>query len=125
LNENSSNNNLVEKKSEVISLWWMDQKTNTRQKAGVAFYEDKYGEYRLKIDFISAMQDRPSHIYLKAVGSENNKVLYRAEALVKKNSREVARFSVGEGYSSKETYNEIFVNLGPFEKTLVLTLNCN
>jgi hypothetical protein len=71
------------------------------------------------------MQDRPSHIYLKAVGSENNKVLYRAEALVKKNSREVARFSVGEGYSSKETYNEIFVNLGPFEKTLVLTLNCN
>lgn len=111
-----------EMKSEKYDLWWMDCRNNRRYPAGVAFYDEKYGEYRLKIDFLQTIQDEPDQIYLKPVGTTDDRLLYRAEGVVKKNGRFHSRRPIGEGYLLKEGEDEVNIELGPFEKTLILSL---
>lgn len=115
--------NQQNQKTEKFYLWWMDRNRQTRLPAGVAFYEEGYGEYRLKIDFLQALQEAQDlKFYLKSVGASDDRILFRAEAAVKKNGKFAGRYPVGEGYSSKATDGEIFIDFGPFEKALVLTL---
>lgn len=110
-------------KPEKFYLWWLDQKTMKRLPAGVAFYEEKFSEYRMKIDFFQALQGKQDHqFYLKPIGSTDDRMLFRAEAVIKKDGRYAGRYPVGEGYCSKETDGEVFIDFGPFEKLLVLTL---
>lgn len=114
----------IMEKPEKLSLWWLDEKTQKRIPAGVAFYEEKYSEYHLKIDFIQAIQERQdTRFYLKITGSQNDCILFRAEAAVKKGNKFFGRFYVGEGYCSRETGKDVLIDFGPFEKKLVLTLN--
>ena len=111
------------KKPEKLHLWWKDQYTEKRHYAGVAFYEEAYGEYRLKIDFLQGAFEGARPIYLRALGSQEERVLYRAEVAVKKNGKYAGRFPVGEGFSSKDTEGDIIIDLGPFERKLVLSMN--
>ena len=39
-----------DKKPKVFQLWWFDKEEKRHFPAGVAFHEDNFGEYRLKID---------------------------------------------------------------------------
>lgn len=111
-------------KAEKFYLWWKDRNSDHRLPAGVAFYEEKYGEYRLKIDFLQALQDKKDHqFYLKPIGSVENRLLFRAEAVLKKDGKYAGRRTIGEGVCSKETNNEVYVDFGPFERLLVLTLD--
>lgn len=112
--------NQTTQSSETYYLWWLDPTTQKRTQAGVAFYEEGFGEYRLKIDFLSALLEKPGQFYLRSIGTIDNRILFRAEAVVKKNGKYAGRFPIGDGYSSKETDGEIHIAFGPFEKTLVL-----
>lgn len=111
-------------KAEKFYLWWMCRDSDRRLPAGVAFYDEKYGEYRLKIDFIQALQDKQDHqFYLRPIGKVDERFLFRAEAVLKKDGKFAGRYPVGEGYASSDTGGEVHIDLGPFEKILVLSLN--
>lgn len=97
-------------------LYWVDEKNDERQAAGVAFYSDSYGEFRLKIDFF------PEHkIYLRTIGSCNGQVNYQAE-VVSKQGKGFCRRVVGRGFINNRTKSSIHVDLFPFSKELVLDL---
>lgn len=118
------NNDEVLTKPEKFYLWWMDRQTSKRLPAGVAFYEEKFSEYRLKIDFFQAIQGKQDHqFFLKPIGSTGDRLLFRVETVIKKDGKYAGRYPIGEGYASKETDGEVFIDLGPFEKNLVLTLS--
>lgn len=110
-------------KAEKHYLWWLDRATGNRTMAGVAFFEEKYNEYRLKIDFLTAINDGPGGFYLRVIGAIEDRVLYRAEAVRKVGGKFAGRFPIGDGYSSPEAGGEVHIQLGPFERTLLLTLN--
>lgn len=105
---------------ETLLLGWLDPRDNSVHNAGVSFYNPTYGEYILKID------EEPSEkqYFLKPCGSENDRIDFRMELVVKKKDGTfLKRQLVGRGYSDESTSGNIFVNYGSKFKTLVLYLN--
>jgi hypothetical protein len=107
----------LNEKSELFQLWWFDPTTGKNLPAGVAFHDEKFGEYRLKIDMLP-----DSQIYLRPLSTQEQSVYYRAEVAIKRNGKFVQRKQVGEGWSSTKIKGDAFINLGPFSKFLVLGL---
>jgi len=101
-------------------LWWFDKQSKRNIPAGVAFYDESFGEYRLKLDI-----NPDTQYYLRPTGAQNEMVEYRAEVVIKKDGKFHQRKVVGVGYSSKETDGDIFIDFGPFSKTLVLGMSNN
>lgn len=103
---------------ETLYLWWLDPHTQKRYPAGVAFHEDEYGEYRLKIDLLD--QNR---YYLKTTTLENDELKYRVEAVEKRDGRFFRRKAVGEAKSwPTKNRDEIWIHLWALERPLILTL---
>jgi hypothetical protein len=103
------------KKSERLNLYWLCEQTGRRHPAGVAFYNEDQGDYRLKID----VMPEEKTLYLKAISSGPDVTYYRVEAAVKKAGRVVHRAEVGSGYAKKDD-STIYMSIGPFSRTLVL-----
>jgi hypothetical protein len=103
--------------NETLILGWLDPRDNSVQHAGVSFYNTSFGEYALRID------EEPSekHYYLKPCASENDRIEYRMELVIKKrDGKFLKRQLVGYGYSNTETGGNIHINYGSKYKTLVL-----
>lgn len=98
------------------SLWWENTRTNLRTYAGVAFYDDRFGEFRLRANVF----DEGKQLYCRAIQSENEKVAYRVEIVKKKNGKFWKREKAGEGLLSKETNGEIHLQVPPYESKLIL-----
>ena len=96
-------------------LWWKD-KTRLRP-AGVAFFNEKYHEYALKIDFFPE-----SKIFLRSAFSADKKVIYRAEILKKDQEGNIKRRDmVGNGIFDMENPHIIKVKLYALDKELILS----
>lgn len=106
------------KQAKPIQLWWFDKQTNNNIPAGVAFYDEKFDEYRLKLDVHPETQ-----YYLKVSGSQNGDINFRAEVVIKKDGKFHQRKIVGEGVSSKQTMGDVYIDFGPYSKKLVMGLN--
>lgn len=105
---------------ETLLLGWLDPRDNSVNQAGVSFYNSNYGEYLLKID----EEPGEKQYFLKPCGSENDRVDYRMELVIKKKDGTfLKRQLVGRGYSNKGTEGNVFINYGSKFKTLVLYLN--
>lgn len=103
------------KKSERLNLYWLCSQTGRKHPAGVAFFNEEQNDYRLKIDVMP--EDKT--LFLKAISSSDNVTYYRIEAAVKKAGRVVHRAEVGSGYAKKDD-STIYMDIGPFSRTLVL-----
>lgn len=111
-------NTNIKEKNKKLELLWIDKESGQKFPAGVAFYHEDKGEYRLKIDAI--LDDKL--VLLRPTKSENNEVKYRVEVVLKKN-RQFLRYSpIGTGHSSPQTGRYIFMDLGPFSRSLVLDM---
>lgn len=109
-----------EKKRDVFTLGWLDPRNQKILPAGVAFYNDEYDEFQLKID--EEPHEKP--YYLRASGYEDNVINYKMELIVKRRDGSfLKRVPVGLGEISKTTNGNIHVNYGSKFKTLVLFLN--
>ena len=97
-------------KKTIYPLFWVHRKTGKSQRGGVAFYNEKEGDFRLCLDIFPDVT-----YYLKPVESDGVTTFYRAESKGK-----IRRHKVGSGYL--KTGDQININLGPFSKTLVLQL---
>ncbi len=100
-------------------LFWMNPVTGKRLNAGKAFYDEKFGEYRLKID--EACEDK--QYYLKPIGLINDELRYRLELVIKKNGKFHHREEKGDGYSNDATDGEVHIDFGSSMKVLVLSFN--
>ena len=107
---------LTEIKSEKLSLYWLCNQTGRKHQAGVAFFNETQGDYRLKID---ALPD-DKMIFLKLSGASEGVVHYRVETVVKKNGRVTHRTQIGTGYSKSECGFPVFMDIGPYSRTLML-----
>ncbi len=100
-------------------LFWMNPVTGKRLHAGKAFYDEQFGEYRLKVDEAS----EEKQYYLKPVGLINNELKYRLEQVIKKAGKFHHRQEKGDGYSSDVTGDEVHIDFGSSMKVLVLSFN--
>ncbi|MCH2535086.1 MAG: hypothetical protein MK008_11640 [Bdellovibrionales bacterium] len=108
------------KQAKPVLLWWFNKENKKNIPAGVAFYDEKFGEYRLKIDIHPDTQ-----YYLKPTGSQNEEIHFRAEVVIKKNGKFHQRKVVGEGIASRQTNGDVFIDFGPYSKLLVMGLSNN
>lgn len=107
---------MTEKKNEKFSLYWVCNQTGRKHPAGVAFFNETQGDYRLKVD----VMPEEKIVYLKASSLHEGKVLYRIETVVKKNGRPAHRTEIGAGYANADDGYPIYMDIGPFSRTLVL-----
>lgn len=103
------------KQYETLQLWWFDDQAKKNFPAGVAFHDEQFGEYRLKIDMHPEGQ-----YYLRPLNSTDDLVNYRVEVVIKKNGKFHQRKLVGMGLSGDKTNGDVIMNLGPYTKKLIL-----
>jgi len=111
----SDNKNQKPQKSERLNLYWLCEKTGRMHPAGVAFFNEDQGDYRLKIDILPEEKT----LFLKAISRSEDATLYRIESAVRKSGRVVHRAEIGSGYARKNDPT-IYMSVGPFSRTLVL-----
>ena len=109
----------LRKKPDLFYLYWLDTFTGKRYRAGVAFYQEDFSEYQLKLDVVT--DGRP--LYLKPTGHLESRTNYRVESVVKRrDGKFIRRVEVGTGYADSNTDGEVQMDLGPFSRLLVLDL---
>ena len=107
---------MTEQKNEKLNLFWVCAQTGRRYPAGVAFFNEEQGDYRLKIDALP----EEKLIYLKVSSMNEGVVYYRVEAAVKKDGRVIQRVEIGSGQSDAENRYPIVMDIGPYSRNLVL-----
>lgn len=108
----------MENRSGKLGLYWIDTVSGKKFPAGVGFHLPEYGEFRLKIDALS--EDK--QIFVKPVGGQDDRVNYRVEVVIKSGGRFSHRSEIGTGYMDKNTGGVIYMELGPFSRSLALTV---
>ncbi len=96
------------KKVKKEDLVWMDPETGEKFNAGVAFYIEEFGEYRMVLDGPRTI------FYLRPKDATGDKINYVVHAPIEINGKFSHRVEVGYGYSSSETNNNIFMKIGRY-----------
>lgn len=111
INQKSESN-----QNERFYLWWLCPQTQSRDMVGIAYYNEKDGDYRLILNFFP-----DNNYFLKCIGASSEQCRYRLVA-VKERGGKSSRFFQGDGILNNET-GEIVIQTAPFSKFLVMTLN--
>ena len=102
--------------SEKLLLFWPDDKNKRHYFAGVAFREERFGEYRLKIDCYPNRR-----LYLKACKAENGRIDFKVEE-VRKIKEETIRSQAGHAHSDADTGDDVEIFIVPnLQAKLVLS----
>ena len=89
-----------------LSLYWLNVRNNKQEKAGVAFYQEKYGEYFLRID----KEPDEKRYYLKATDSSQDRINFRMDQVLKKPDGTFRkRQQVGRGYKTHLTEGLVLI----------------
>jgi len=104
------------KKTEKLILSWLCNQTGKKIPAGVAFFNETQGDYRLKIDAFP--EDKL--VYLKPTGTHEGTVCYRVETAVKRAGQVTHRAQIGTGYSQARGGLPVCMDVGPYSKTLMM-----
>jgi hypothetical protein len=97
-------------------LYWVCRTSGKRFPAGVAFYNETAGDYRLKVD--TFCQDKS--VFLKPVSLHNEVIQFRVEAVVRRKDGPAQRVEIGMGEAEASKGFPIVMNIGPFDRSLVL-----
>jgi hypothetical protein len=106
---------LFQEKSEKFNLYWICNQSGRKLPAGVAFFNESQSDYRLKVD---ALCD-DKLVFLKIASMCDGVIRYRVETVARKGGAP-QRVEIGRGHSSPDGAYPIFMELGPFSKTLVM-----
>jgi hypothetical protein len=107
---------MTDDKQKVHRLFWECPESGRRIPAGVAFYNDRQGDYRLCID---AFCDTKVY-YLRPVSMSEGVINFRVESMVNKPDGIRQRREIGVGHASASEHYPVFMEIGPYDKTLVL-----
>lgn len=106
----------MKEKIETYYLSWKNPREHSLRNAGVAFYNEKFGEYVLKID-----EDRGVQYFLKPTSASEERQFFRMEICLKKSDGTfLKRQSVGEGYKDETTAGNIHISYGSKYAILIL-----
>lgn len=97
-------------------LYWLDSDSGQRIPAGIAFFNSDEGDYNLKVD--TFCYDK--QIYLKPVSMEEGVINFRVESLEYLRSGAPLRNEIGTGHAIIRDGYPIYMDIGPFSRTLVL-----
>ena len=103
-------------KTKCHRLYWHCAESGQRYPAGVAFFNEPQGDYRLKVD----MFPEDKVVYLKPISMTDGVINFRVEATVRKNGVVLHRAEIGVGHASVESGFPIYMDIGPYSRTLVL-----
>lgn len=98
------------------ALYWLDNDSGQKIPAGVAFFNSIEGDYRLKVDTFC----NDKQVYLKPVSMEEGVINFRVEALSHRRSGPSIRNDIGTGHAAVRDGYPIYLDIGPFSRTLVL-----
>lgn len=98
-------------------VWWYCPQTKLRDMAGVAYYNEKNGDYRLILNFFP-----DNNYFLKCLGGGTNEPCHYRLLSVKERKGKKGRFFQGEGVLDNVA-NEIIIQTAPFSKWLVVSLS--
>lgn len=105
--------------NDIFFLGWLDPRDKSILPAGVAFYNENFGEFFLKID----EEPAEKQYFLKPYSTDSDRVEYRLELVVKnKDGKFLKRQKVGLGIKDKSTDGSVHITYGSKFKTLVLVL---
>ena len=108
--ENNIKNKDVQAKP-FCHLWWENKETGVRTYAGIAFYNERFNEYRLKLDALGDKQP----FYCRTEGFVDEAIRYRVEVVKRRQGQFWRRQKVGEGYSHAiETEGNILLEIPPY-----------
>lgn len=96
------------KKQKKDDLVWLDMQTGEKFHAGVAFFLEEFGEYRLILDAPRTV------LYLRPHKAQGDDVSYLVHAPIDISGKFSHRVEVGKGYSNKDTNNDIYMKLGRY-----------
>ena len=105
----------LNRQKELFYLWWHCPVTENRDMAGVAYYNEDSGDYRLILNFFP-----DNNYFLKCMGGDADRLRYRLVS-VKEKGGKGSRFFQGDGFLNC-TNNEVVIHAAPFSKLLVLSL---
>ena len=103
-------------KNEKFNLFWLCTQTGKKTPAGVAFFNESQGDYRLKID---ALCD-DKLIFLKITSMSEGLIRYRVESVGRRGPLNTHRTDIGRGYSDACGSYPIRMEIGPFSKSLIM-----
>ncbi len=115
----ANDSNDKNKANERFYVWWHCPHTNSREMAGVAYYNEKNGDYRLILNFFP-----DNHYFVKPMGGEAGRPCrYRLISMkpMKERGGRTKIFTQGEGFLDPSTH-EIIMQPAPFFKQLVVSL---
>jgi len=108
MNVQNLNTNKKTKKMPRESLTWLDTQSGSSFHAGVAFYDEEYGEYRLVLD-------APKTVYnLKPVESDGENIKYKVFYPIMVKGKFSHKVEVGYGYSNSNTAGKIYITIGRY-----------
>ena len=99
-------------------LYWLCNESGRRYPAGVAFFNESQGDFRLKVDLFP--EDKVIYVKPVSVSLSENVVKFRVEAAIRKNGVVTHRAEIGVGHGSVDPGKQIYMDLGPYCRTLVL-----
>ena len=104
------------KKAKKENLIWLNPETGATYHAGVAFYDEEYGEYR-------AILDGPRTVfYLRPCESDGDEVKFKVLAPIIIRGKLSHKVEMGQGYCNPSTEGKIFITIGRYgAMKLVLT----
>ena len=105
----------MNKNDERFYVWWHCPHTQNRDMAGVAYYNERDGDYRIILNFFP-----DNNYFLKCVGGSEDSLRYRLIS-VKEKGGKGSRFTQGDGILNSKT-DEIVIQVAPFSKLLVVNL---
>jgi hypothetical protein len=105
---------LKTEKTKCHRLYWLCSESGRRHPAGVAFFNESKGDYRLKVDALPGDKG----FYLKPISMTDGVINFRVEAVVRGSPQ--TRVEIGVGHASVDTGYPVFMDIGPYCRTLVM-----
>lgn len=101
-------------------LTWVDHNRGISHPAGMAYFDERYDEYFLKID----EEPTEKRYFLKPVLFEEGKTHYRMEIALKRSDGSYkGRATVGAGLEEKNQGPFVTINYGSKYKDLIMEVN--
>lgn len=108
---------MYSEKSEKFKLFWLCPLSGKKTAAGLAFFNETHGDYRLKVD---AFRDGKP-VFLKITAMSDGVIRYRVEKLGRRKALNgPQRTEIGRGYSDADGSYPIRMEIGPYSKLLVM-----
>lgn len=98
----------IVKKQKKDDLIWIDTQTGEKCHAGVAFFIEEFGEYRMILDAPRTV------LYLRPNKAMCGEVQYSVFAPIEANGKVTHRVEVGRGYANENTNNDVYIKLGRY-----------